>query len=76
MNEIKLIYTSATGAAIIRWMPHDSAAVENAMRRLAARHLTARLTCDGELIGEVCKSGDRWLWSFDPAFLPVAQEGM
>ncbi len=69
MSELRLIYTSKSGASIIRSQPRDESAVAKAMDALAKRHIEARLMCDGKKIGEVFQIDKRWRWIFDPAYV-------
>lgn len=67
--QVRLIYTSGQGTSIIRFLPHDEAAIATAMARLAKRHIAARLMCGREEIGQVWRADGRWNWLFDPAYI-------
>jgi len=67
--ELRLIYTSAAGASIIRTQPHNESKVALAMAALCRRHIGARLMCGSEKIGEVFKQDGKWRFVFDPAFV-------
>lgn len=68
MSELQLIYASASGASIIRSLPHDRNRIADAMNRLRRRHIEARLVCNGKQIGKVYQR-DGWHYLFDPLYI-------